>query len=417
MQRALSFFTAMTEAEVRHENQLTRALLVVLRYSPVAHMAWLRLVAPNESLHALPAPDFRTQRARPVEGLDLEDSEERAQIRGVSVLLTPDVPEVDGIVSASDRAQILDGIIQYGEELVIVIENKIAFGVQTEQPNRINPHGESIEFDEVAPLRWQELLDVMADLVSRELVSGAERMVIADFLDLVEHHFPKVGPYTNLKRCGAARFRIERRLDAVLAMATGVAEGRALGKRVLHGRKRITMAFLLFDVDPARILLRMYPGDTLEQARVFYRDVPAVQRVQALAAKGWSVVPDFHWGALALGVANARHGRADLKAYCGYWVDNIGDTSLVRRPDWEPYWRTLETAGIVGAEDREAFDVALTNTLRRDASPRPGICCEFQWEMDAATRLDSDGARFVTEVRERMDEVLRAVGERAIGDT
>lgn len=272
MQRALSFFTAMTEAEVRHENQLTRALLVVLRLSPVAHMAWLRLVAPTESLHALPTADFRTQRARPVEAAERPGEDESAAIRGVSVLLTPDEPPAQGAVSASERAQILDGIIQYGDELVTVIENKIAFGVLTDQPNRINMHGQAIEFGKVSTLRWQVLLEVLADLVGRDLVAGAERLVLMDFLDLVENYFPQVGPFSNLARCGNTRFRIERRLDAVLASASGVEEGRPLGKRVLPGRRRVTMAFLNFDADPPRVLLRMYPGDTLEQARVFCRD-------------------------------------------------------------------------------------------------------------------------------------------------
>jgi hypothetical protein len=42
---ALNFFLPFRRLEPNHETQLTRALLVVLRYSPMAHAAWLRLVA------------------------------------------------------------------------------------------------------------------------------------------------------------------------------------------------------------------------------------------------------------------------------------------------------------------------------------------------------------------------------------
>lgn len=137
----------------------------------------------------------------------------------------------------------------------------------------------------------------------------------------------------------------------------------------------------------------------------------AVERIQALADKGWSVVPDFHWGAQALGVANARHGRADLQSYCDFWVKEIGEAAMVRKADWDGYWRGLEQAGIVGPEDREAFDAAFTNTQRLAASPRPGICCEIGWDLDVATRLDNEAGRFQQEVRARMDEVLLALGE------
>ena len=41
---ALNFFMPFRRLEPNHENQLTRALLVVLRFSPMAHAAWLRLV-------------------------------------------------------------------------------------------------------------------------------------------------------------------------------------------------------------------------------------------------------------------------------------------------------------------------------------------------------------------------------------
>jgi hypothetical protein len=38
------FFEPWERIPANHENQLTRALLVVLRYCPIAHQAWLSLV-------------------------------------------------------------------------------------------------------------------------------------------------------------------------------------------------------------------------------------------------------------------------------------------------------------------------------------------------------------------------------------
>jgi hypothetical protein len=58
----LNFFVPYENAPSSHENQLTRALLVVLRYSPMAHQAWLRLVDPTQHLHELAKAEFATQR-------------------------------------------------------------------------------------------------------------------------------------------------------------------------------------------------------------------------------------------------------------------------------------------------------------------------------------------------------------------
>jgi len=39
-------------------------------------------------------------------------------------------------------------------------------------------------------VRWQDVLATLSDLAERDLVSGAERLLIGDFLALVEEYFP-----------------------------------------------------------------------------------------------------------------------------------------------------------------------------------------------------------------------------------
>ncbi len=139
MDSHLNFFVPYERAAAWHENQLTRALLVVLRYSPMAHQAWLRLVAPERQLHDLPKAEFATQRQRVLD-TDTEMPEGEA-VPGISVWLAPDACTVSAPIEPSDRQQVLDGIVTYGNELVVVIENKIAWGGVTEQPHQINLHG------------------------------------------------------------------------------------------------------------------------------------------------------------------------------------------------------------------------------------------------------------------------------------
>ena len=402
----LNFFAPYESAPAGHENQLTRALLVVLRYSPLAHQAWLQLVSPGRAIHTLPKPEFATQRQRI--DLGLTEAVEGDAVPGISVWLAPDAEQVPSPIEASDRQQVLDAIITYGSDLVVVIENKIGWGGHTQQPNRINLHGAPVKFEErPRSVRWQDVLAILSDLVERDLVHGAERLVISDFLDLVEAHFPSIGPYSTLARCGNHRFRIDRRLDVVQGLAAGTDVSKTKGWRAITGTPKIFMAGLAFASDHTNVSLKMYPGDTLGQARAFYSDPSSVAAVLALRSEGWHVEPNFHWGFMQGGYGWVK-SPLDVDKYCAYWVDHIAETREVARPDWDAYWSQLESAHIVDASDKEAFDREFTASQRQKAQPRPGLFCEFNWSLTEATRLDDRG-QLIGAVRDRMNQMLRAL--------
>ena len=119
----LNFFLPFRRLEPNHENQLTRALLVVLRYSPIARATWLRFVAPERELHQLPRPTFVTQQRRAIRYVP----EDEAEAELVSVYLGPDRPPgEDEFVVEDDRGQVLDAVVDFGGALIVVIENKVA---------------------------------------------------------------------------------------------------------------------------------------------------------------------------------------------------------------------------------------------------------------------------------------------------
>jgi hypothetical protein len=404
----VNFFVPYERAAAWHENQLTRALLVVLRYSPMAHQAWLRLVAPKEHLQDLSEATFATQRQL-VLGTDTEVPKGEA-IRGISVWLAPDAAQVRKSILDSDREQVLDGIVTYGTDLVIVIENKITWGRVTVQPHRINLHGSPVKFrTKPVSISWQQLLGVLSGLVERDLVPGAERLLINDFFDFVEEHFPLIGPYSTLAQCGGQRFRIGRRLDAILGEVVGTDEGKALGARDLSGTQKVAMAWLRLTSDNLAVCLSMYPGDTLRQSHALYGDRSALYAVLALRSDdGWRVRPNFHWGFMATGYAWVEKSPLRVDEYCNYWINEIGATRELGRPEWADYWAKLESANIVDAAGKEKFDAAFTHSTRQEAHPRPGLCCEYTWPLSTAQRLDADG-KLVEEVRACLNQMLTAL--------
>jgi hypothetical protein len=223
--------------------------------------------------------NFATQRQRV---LDTKAEKPNGEaVPGISVYLTPDEAQDMPSIAASDRQQVLDGIINYGNDLVIVIENKTELGVPPVQPCNINLHGTSVTFEKKPrSLRWQILLGVLIDLVERDLVAGAERLLLTDFFDLVEKHFPRIGPYSTLARCGENAFRIRCRLDSILGEVVGTDAGKEKGARDLSGTCKVTMVWLGFEDD--KVSLKIWPGDTMAQSRELYSDPLAINAVLAL---------------------------------------------------------------------------------------------------------------------------------------
>jgi len=118
---ALNYFEPYQWLPPHHENQLTRAAIVVLKLSPMAHAAWLRRVEARLALHELPPVDWRVQR-RDIVPVDVEDAE---GLRVISVFISGERVDAGGDVAVSERGQVLDAIALYGRELAIVIENKV----------------------------------------------------------------------------------------------------------------------------------------------------------------------------------------------------------------------------------------------------------------------------------------------------
>ena len=399
----LNFFDPNRDIPAHHENQLTRACLVVLRISPAAHQVWLSLAAPGRKLYELPRPwSFDTQRWQ-MFGSAPDVAE---PIQGISVLQAADVQVVDGPVQITDRGQVLDGIVRYGDELLIVIETKLDGPVATRQAQDLNIHGAHVRFDGgVQTVSWRDLLAAWSDLIESGVVAGAERTLIIDFLDFVERHFPRLGPFTTLGRCKDHRFRVSRRLNAVL---DEIADGLTKPWLELPGRSTVDRAYLEFEESSQHIRLVVYPADTLTQAKAFYARPGAASSV--LSLRGWNVEPNFHFGYMAVGLVWTT-ADGQLEEYVDYWRERIESTGAIPRDEWEEFWRELVQRGFARTEQKMQFDQSFTTTGRKSATPRPGLKCFYSWKLSDAKLLD-DGNRLVDAVADQLNVVLRALGEK-----
>lgn len=409
----LNFFSPYERLAAGHENQLTRALLVLLRMSPISHAEWLRMVAPERSLGMLPPASFATQR-RAVR--DPQEDDEPAEL--VSVFLAPEKPQSGGgVVAESDRGQVLDGIIEYGE-LVVVVENKV-FDADDLQARAINLTDARVDLAEgqvPVIVLWRDLLERLIALRERELVGGAEARVLDDFLVYVEDHFPQIGPFRDLALCEGVDARQTRRLRQILSVAAAAeAIIHSHGPRVDTPAPNLIggFAYLRLADEEDAIELAVYPADTLTQAREFYANEIAVRGVRQLAQRDdWRVKPNFHFGHMQRGFCWTS-GEIELIDYLDLWQAEIAATGSVPRESWDRYWMWLEAKQVAVAHDRIEFDRCFTQTNRMRASPRPGLAISRPWSISEAEKLDRRGV-FAEAVRDALNHALRALGEELI---
>jgi hypothetical protein len=159
-------------------------------------------------------------------------------------------------------------------------------------------------------------------------------------------------------------------------------------------------------LDEKRGVLRLFPGDTLTQARILYADASRIDALLKLKRSGgWDVRPNMHFGYREDGHAWLRP-TADLEAYTNYWLAAMPRASELKRNEWSKFMAELFSRDIASDGDQEIFDAAFTSTKRDVASPRPGLWCEKKMD----TALD-EPARLAEEIRIHLRSILRALYE------
>jgi len=122
----LSIFRPYQDRDLGHEDQLTRAALIVMRAVPLAHEAFLDLAA-QRSVSQLPPARFDMQTGNlDIGEVDRDETMQPAVDELVSVFLAPDEtrPEqVDALDVDSERRARYDGVVCYGSQLLIVVES------------------------------------------------------------------------------------------------------------------------------------------------------------------------------------------------------------------------------------------------------------------------------------------------------
>jgi hypothetical protein len=414
------------DRDPKHEDQLTRAALIVMRLVPLCQEAFLGL-ADCPRLSALPRPRFDMQTESLV-ALDIE-VEDPTVDELVSVFLGPHEDlgaGTDELNLASERRARYDGVIQYGTALVIVIESKLYASASEQQALEINTKQLGHHGKRWVPVRWQDLLDRWWNLVELGVLGPAEAAVLNDFFDNAEMNFGDLLPYTDLERCGNHAGRQLRRLRTILETATGfTAEVRDVGGHA--GVKFPQDQVVAFDrvslyIEGDNVVLSAWPAELAPQyKRVYARPDRAEALIALTEEPGWQVHGNFH---LAFWRSSGPQRwyptrRLPGSTYVRQWVDDFADGRAGRRPRKElndsRFRGWLIQRGYAVDAEMGSLDEWSDRLPMEKFDVRPSIQVTRSWQYTEAVARDRTG-QVTAEVRDATNRLLSALDEPQLHD-
>ena len=423
-----NLFSGYLHCQPGTENRLTWALMNLIRMSPMVRAAFLDLIRERQvrERQEQPVPALATLRERECVVQTQVGSLVATEGRLLAIGITAEGGEVDAEIQAKDREAIYDGVVTFiapegrqhqQESLTITVESKLGPVVGSWQlmPSESSLDEErQIKVDRQAVvLAWRDIVGVLSDLDLRGLLSSSESVLIQDFMDYVGANHAELNPFDHFGVCRDDLGLLNRRCEAIL---------RAIDPEEAWHRSTpiIRVDFSAFKQiclwaekgeGSWQIILGLWPGDTMVQAREFWRKVDA-RRLRTLQAKDWLLDSNMHFSFMASHLHWAETPLA-VDDYIGLWKSGEIEIAFLCRDDSGDYrhnWDRLISKGLVSPEDVSPLQELTTKTKRNRISMSPGLSLSYSWSAERARQLDRDGS-FTQEVKERIREATETWGE------
>lgn len=398
----LNFFNPFIHRDLEHEDRLTRAFLVLLRYEPLAQSLFLDLVRSDLIRHGLSVPSLGQIR----NSLSAETQVQKLpkhQFNLVSILITDVVGEEEYSVKWVERDPRYDGVLDYGDWLFI-IENKLSHeGVWKEQ---LSPGVSSVEGTEdinllpvAACVTWESIFTGLFNLVQSDALGGAGKKLLSDFLELVDNHFTQLVPYPKFNRCGNEIPKLERRVSLLkntLSDRTTIPIVKRAGRYPILQRiggvaEEVAVWVEKVSESSEDWVLKqgLWPADTVGQARRFY-DQMTSDGTTSLDQEGWEITLNLHF---SFGGTQLVHHHSQIPAldYYTTWRNKVirfGQYSTDPK-EFNQLMDELISHGLIGEQQLDELKEKFLYTKRQHINVIPGFGLIYSMSSDKALRLDN----------------------------
>jgi hypothetical protein len=419
----LNVFEPYRELSSGHEDQLTRAAMIVLRLVPLAREALLAAIGePSQSQLPDCIVDMQaTNLVDPSEENLAAGAVERGRL--VSVFLTPDIEpfELAEEITDIERAQRFDGVLRFDPDLVVVLESKVCRRWARRNGHRVaelNLNGTRFAQRRTSVLRWHDLLESWWRLVELGVLNPAEQAIVQDVLSYAHQDFGQLLPFGTLRRVGSDPVRRKWRLRSLLQEATGIVPERAglVHVRLDNALGVSSLQRVALDIEEEHLTLHLWPGELKVQAEHLYAGGHAESLCILLDedAGTWKVQPQPLLG--------FRNAPVRTRVYLTCELDPGEYARRWQGEDWKrvgahhrnhilpDLWPWLLERGYASEQDHARLDPFLHALGRRFAHLRPSIHVSRSWEWNEAERLDDEGL-LAGEIHDALNRVLGLLEE------
>ncbi|MBS1495093.1 MAG: hypothetical protein JST55_16425 [Bacteroidetes bacterium] len=419
----LNYFCPYQSKSAKHEDQLTRAFMVLMKYSfhvsslfyNYCNVEFKRSAKATElpSLSQLINYDwvFDTQKSDPIIDSELL----------VSVLITDKEFEKsnENIVADPERSARYDGIIKFGKVLTMIIEVKPqSENVWFKQlnPSRKNLSEETKVQEIPVILQWKEIIKQLNAILELPTLNSQERFLIDDFLEFVDDFFPTLNPYDKFELCKSNKVlllrRIENILKEIVKQDTVIDYHRGWGNIIKVGEQfkdfnQIGLILQQNDSDKSwHIELSIYFADTVSQARKFYdKDF----NLTSFKERGWEILPNFHVSFRSQNLV--YFNSKDIQTYLDYWRNNQQNIRQYKIIEIRSFLEELTNKQIIVFEEKNKDELTkkFFNTKMPTLNFCPGIGFKFQIKSDIAITMDNNN-KLSSLIKEKIFEALAIMG-------
>jgi len=432
----LNYFEPYQSKPHHHEDQLTRAFLVVLKYSPAAMMRFYSYCVGDTMLRA--KEEKLSIELPHLHQLTIQDTDMYVQrsryvltaSKVLSVLITDqslDVIKTDDRIQISDRTAVYDGIIQFGNDIILLIENKPnARNVWRDQLNPASRNLSDENEPEIIPvpaiLEWRQIIQQLNDLLAIEAVSGMEKMLITDFLEFVDARFMALNPYQRFSQCKNSKHLLTRRIKNILESSFEKDKHgyhRGWAHYVLAERPEVKQIGIRLehndqDKENWKIEISLYFGDIMQQARDFYKRTDInTDYFKNLRDSGWLTFTNPHISMQSKNWYFFNYPEnSNVEAYIDYWQNNRIELNQYMKSKLRAKLQEWSAKGLIQLDDKVYSDYE--NRLRNVQETTkfnwcPGLRILYYIPASEAIKLD-DAGQFDTYLREKFAEGLKVLG-------
>ena len=414
----LNYFNPYQSKTGEHEDQLTRAYLVLLKHSGHAFFTFVEYCRSRHKTSGNEEPisiiDFLEQ------GWEIETQQGNPEINTkylLSILITDSQIKTAGSsVQPSERNARYDGIITSGSNLTMIIENKPrSRNVWFDQ---LNPSKQNLAeginvYSNPALLEWKEIIKQLNHLKTVPTISGYETIMIDDFLDFIDDKFPHLNPYDSFYQCKRDKRLLNRRIENLLK---AISSKENLVKchhgplsyyiqTPYHEVERVCLG-LSGEGNESLINLVLCFGDSQRQASAFYKSNPNTSHLQNTK---WKVLPNFHVAFMTTNLV--RFESEDSEQYLQFWQDNVKEIYQQKRRDVPKYLKWLVDEKVINMpkEAEERLKKMFYDTAMQTLNICPGFELNYTFNISEAEELDKSGKlKFI--LAEKIKEGLKVVG-------